>query len=107
MQARQRKICCPIQARFYLANTSLPSDRGGYVDLDGDGRWWIPSGRVFFHPAEDCHAWRLKLVEATATSSYPAGSANPFAQSSFVDYANDLFPAQDNATHLATLSRPC
>ena len=25
-------------------------DRGGYVDLDGDGRWWIPSGRVFFSP---------------------------------------------------------
>ncbi|MEV8504293.1 SpvB/TcaC N-terminal domain-containing protein [Actinoplanes sp. NPDC051475] len=22
-------------------------DRGGYVDLDGDGHWWIPSGRVF------------------------------------------------------------
>jgi RHS repeat-associated protein len=21
---------------------------GGYVDLDGDGSWWIPSGRVFY-----------------------------------------------------------
>jgi RHS repeat-associated protein len=27
------------------------SDGGGYVDLDGDGRWWIPSGRVFYSPA--------------------------------------------------------
>jgi len=25
-------------------------DRGGYVDLDGDANWWIPSGHVFFSP---------------------------------------------------------
>ena len=23
------------------------ADRGGYLDLDGDGHWWIPSGRSF------------------------------------------------------------
>ena len=27
--------------------------RGGYVDLDGDGHWWIPSGRVFYSPQND------------------------------------------------------
>ncbi len=26
------------------------ADRGGYVDLDGDGNWWIPAGRVFLSP---------------------------------------------------------
>ena len=26
------------------------TDRGGYVDLDADGHWWIPSGRVFLSP---------------------------------------------------------
>jgi hypothetical protein len=26
-------------------------DRGGYVDLDGDANWWIPSGRIFFSPS--------------------------------------------------------
>ncbi len=26
------------------------ADRGGYVDLDGDAHWWIPSGRMFFSP---------------------------------------------------------
>jgi RHS repeat-associated protein len=26
---------------------SAVSDRGGYVDLDGDGHWWAPSGRQF------------------------------------------------------------
>jgi len=28
-------------------------DKGGYVDLDDDGHWWIPSGQVFFDPAAD------------------------------------------------------
>lgn len=23
------------------------ADRGGYVDLEGDGYWWIPAGRIF------------------------------------------------------------
>ncbi len=26
------------------------ADRGGYVDLDGDGNWWVSSGRVFYSP---------------------------------------------------------
>ena len=25
---------------------------GGYVDLDGDGNWWVPSGRVFYSAEE-------------------------------------------------------
>ncbi|MBS1913351.1 MAG: toxin [Bacteroidetes bacterium] len=25
-------------------------DRGGYVDLDSNGNWWIPSGRSFYSP---------------------------------------------------------
>jgi RHS repeat-associated protein len=32
-----------------LAGTG--SDRGGYVDLDGNGSWWIPSGRTFLSPS--------------------------------------------------------
>jgi RHS repeat-associated protein len=26
------------------------TEGGGYVDLDGDGRWWIPAGRAFLSP---------------------------------------------------------
>jgi RHS repeat-associated protein len=26
------------------------ADCGGYVDLDGSGHWWVPSGRVFLSP---------------------------------------------------------
>ena len=25
-------------------------DHGGYVDVAGNGHWWVPSGRVFYHP---------------------------------------------------------
>jgi RHS repeat-associated protein len=29
---------------------ALLGSEGGYVELDGDGRWWIPRGRVFHSP---------------------------------------------------------
>ncbi|QWC14702.1 hypothetical protein KKR89_09960 [Cellulomonas dongxiuzhuiae] len=32
------------------AATDAAADRGGHVDLDGDGRWWAPSGRGFYAP---------------------------------------------------------
>ncbi len=28
-------------------------DGGGYVDLDHDNRWWLPSGRLFYSPSPD------------------------------------------------------
>jgi RHS repeat-associated protein len=30
---------------------SVAADGGGYVDVDGDGHWWLPSGRAYFLPA--------------------------------------------------------
>jgi len=33
--------------------TASATDRGGYVDLDCNGHWWIPSGRNFLSPAAD------------------------------------------------------
>lgn len=68
-------------------------DRGGYVDLDGDGRWWVPSGRVFFHPIETASA-SAELVEATGHFFQPRRFLNPFGRSDFVDFANDLFVAK-------------
>jgi RHS repeat-associated protein len=29
---------------------SIGVDGGGYVDMDGDGHWWIPSGRSYYLP---------------------------------------------------------
>nr|WP_284446580.1 SpvB/TcaC N-terminal domain-containing protein [Fluviibacter phosphoraccumulans] len=28
-------------------------DQGGYVDLNSDGHWWVPSGRIFLSPDTD------------------------------------------------------
>jgi uncharacterized membrane protein len=40
-------------------------DRGGFVDLDGDGYWWIPSGRVFRSPTpNDLSASELAFARA-------------------------------------------
>lgn len=83
----------PNPAAVFLADTGLVSDRGGYVDLDSDGRWWIPSGRVFFHPNETATA-ADELAEATGHFFLARRIRDPFSQSSFVDYANDLFPAK-------------
>jgi len=40
-------------------------EEGGYVDLDRNGHWWTPSGRIFYSPeprcgADDELAWALK-----------------------------------------------
>ena len=42
----------PVPAAVLPIAAGQVADRGGYVDLDGDGRWWIPSGRVFYSPRE-------------------------------------------------------
>jgi RHS repeat-associated protein len=65
---------------------------GGYVDLDGDGNWWIPSGRSFFHVDEVTAA--EELAEAGAHFFMPRRYRNPFGQTSFVDFdAYDLLIA--------------
>ena len=53
------------------------ADRGGYVDLDGDGHWWIPSGRVFYSPIPgDLPA--AELAFARAHFFLPHRYRNPF-----------------------------
>lgn len=83
----------PNPAAVLPANISVTSDRGGYVDLDGDGRFWIPSGRIFFHPSDGASP-AVELSEATSHFFLPRRFRNPFGHSSLVDYANDLFPAK-------------
>ena len=40
----------PLLANPAAVLGSQGADGGGYVDLDGDGEWWIPSGRIFYSP---------------------------------------------------------
>ncbi|MFU1927405.1 SpvB/TcaC N-terminal domain-containing protein [Bordetella hinzii] len=60
------------------------ADQGGFVDLDGDGHWWIPSGLSFYHPADV--APHIELAEAQAHFYLPRRYRDPFGQSSVVDF---------------------
>jgi RHS repeat-associated protein len=65
-------------------------NQGGYVDLDGNGHWWIPSGRSFFsyNPADSA---ATELTEAQTHFFLPRRYRDPFGQDAFVDFdAHDL-----------------
>jgi RHS repeat-associated protein len=63
---------------------------GGYVELDGDDNWWIPSGKVFFHVDANITNPTVtasqELAEAHAHFFLPRKFADPFSQSATVDY---------------------
>lgn len=69
-------------------------DGGGYVDLDNDGHWWTPSGRVFHHPevdaADPARTAAQELAEARAHFYQPRKYVDPFGHSTRVDYRYDL-----------------
>lgn len=63
---------------------SKQPDGGGYVDLDDDGRWWIPSGWVFYShgagdPAEE-------LAEARSDFFLPKLFRDPFDNDTTITY---------------------
>ena len=66
------------------------ADQGGYVDLDGNGNWWSPSGKGFFHVEANSTNPSLtapfELAEARAHFFLPRKFADPFNQSATVDY---------------------
>lgn len=60
-------------------------DRGGYVDLNGDGHWWIPSGRVFYSPnISDMPA--RELAFARQHFFLPHRARDPFGNTAFTSY---------------------
>jgi len=70
------------------------ASRGGYVDLDGDGRWWLPSGRSFFSIAPADTA-QTELDAARRHFFLPRRYRDPFGQHAFVDFdAHDLLMAE-------------
>lgn len=65
-------------------------DQGGYVDLDGNGHWWVPSGRSFYSadPTDNAVA---ELARAQAHGYLPRRYRDPFGHSAVVDFdAHDL-----------------
>ena len=61
------------------------ADRGGYVDLDADGRWWIPSGHVLYSPSVG-DAPADELTYARRHFFLPHRFLDPFGQPSIVTY---------------------
>lgn len=61
---------------------------GGYVDLDSDGHWWIPSGRVFYH-ADETATPAQELDQARAHFFLPRRFQDPFQNNTLVSYDKD------------------
>jgi RHS repeat-associated protein len=61
------------------------ADRGGYVDLDGNGHWWIPDGRIF-HSANSSDTAVQELAHARQHFFLPKRYCDPFGQTSTVTY---------------------
>lgn len=59
-------------------------NQGGYVDLDGDGHWWVPSGRSFHHP--DDAAAPVELAEARGHFFLPRRYRDPFGLSAVLSF---------------------
>src|SRR5205085_10563400 len=60
-------------------------DRGGYVNLDNDGNWWIPSGQIFYSPNTTDSAAH-ELTFAREHFFLPHRYRDPFDNETFVAY---------------------
>lgn len=56
-------------------------DQGGYVDLDGDGHWWLPAGRTFLSPDAN-HGAAEELAHARHHFFLPHRHQDPFGKNS-------------------------
>lgn len=91
-QAQPDESLLPSAARPAILGGKA-GNQGGYVDLDGDGHWWVPSGRSFHHPDDVTAA--VELAEARAHFFLPRRYRDPFGQNAFVDFdAHDLLMAE-------------
>jgi RHS repeat-associated protein len=63
---------------------STGPDGGAYVDLDADGNWWIPSGRIYY--ASALTTSQDESGQAAANFFLPRLAQDPFGNSTSVDY---------------------
>ena len=85
----QRSSTPLIPAPDQVLSADIPNgqwaSRGGYVDLEGNGHWWMPSGRSFFSqgPADSA---QTELTAARQHFYLPRRYQDPFGQDAFVDF---------------------
>ncbi|CAM4080809.1 SpvB/TcaC N-terminal domain-containing protein [Vreelandella rituensis] len=61
------------------------AEQGGYIDLNGNGHWWTPSGRAFFSP-DPTASPEAELTEARQHFFLPRRYHDPFGQQSVVTF---------------------
>jgi len=84
-----------------LASTA--ADGGAYVDLDSNGQWWIPSGRIYYLASGP--ATPQELTYAEQNFFLPCRLEDPFGNASTVSYDGaNLLPVQttDAANNVIT-----
>ncbi|MBZ5605803.1 MAG: toxin, partial [Acidobacteriia bacterium] len=63
---------------------SIAGDGGGYVDLDGDGRWWIPSGQQYY--IDTAPASPQEKTQAVQHFFQTRRFEDPFGNAGTIDY---------------------
>jgi RHS repeat-associated protein len=79
-------------------------DGGGYIDLNSDGHWWIPSGRIFYSPgSRDSAPTEVKLARQRFFLAHRF--RDPFDNDVTVEYDSDLNDASKNHNLLLVETR--
>ena len=69
-------------------------DQAGYVDLDSDGNWWTPSGRLYFVKQSNSTA-QQELTQARLHFFRERRFSDPYGQNTLLDYDTyDFLPIQ-------------
>ncbi|KAK4924499.1 hypothetical protein LTR49_008388 [Elasticomyces elasticus] len=61
------------------------NDQAGLVNVDNDGHWWVPSGRVYYHPNVDATPAQ-ELLEARGNFFLQRRFTDQFDNSATVEY---------------------
>jgi RHS repeat-associated protein len=78
------------QREVLMRDPETVMQEGGYVDLDEDGQWWIPSG-VVFYSADARDDAKVELEHARRHFFRPQRYRDPFGNTALVTYdAHDL-----------------
>jgi len=88
---------------FRLLGGQSP-DRGGYVDLDSDGHWWIPSGRIFYSP-DLADTPLQEMPYARQHFFFPFRFRDPFGQTNRVRYDEYDLLVEETRDPLGNTSR--
>jgi RHS repeat-associated protein len=78
---RDQTALLPVPAEVLGSTGSIG---GGYVDLEDDGCWWVPAGRIFYHADPDVSS-EQELAEALRHFFQPRRFVDPFGYATTID----------------------